>query len=132
VIGAGDLGQFGKEAREIRVRLDAIRAGRFDQRLQAGARGGACSGLTEQPIPPSDRKRPYGVLDPVSVERDLRVFEERQKLSPLAQHVEHGFTQCTLRQDCVGHLIEPGLELCNDWGGLRLPDTEPFFRPGQP
>ena len=49
MIGAGGLGKFGKELREIRVRLDAIGAGRFDQRVQAGARGGASSGLTEQP-----------------------------------------------------------------------------------
>jgi hypothetical protein len=36
------------------VRLDAIGAGGFDQRVQSGARGGASGGLTEQPIPPSD------------------------------------------------------------------------------
>ena len=32
MIGAGGRGKFGKEAREIRVRLDAIGSGGFDQR----------------------------------------------------------------------------------------------------
>jgi hypothetical protein len=41
VIGAGGLGKFGEEAREIRVRVDAIGAGGFDQRVQSGACGGA-------------------------------------------------------------------------------------------
>jgi len=109
VICAGSLGKFGEEPREIRVRLDAIGAGRFNQRVQPGARGGAGGGLTEQPIPPSDHKWPYCILNPVGIERDLRMFEERPKLTPLAQHVEQGFTQRTLRQYGVGHLIEPGL-----------------------
>jgi hypothetical protein len=86
VIGAGSLGKFGKEAREIRVRLDAIGAGRFDQRVQTGARCGARGGLTEQPIPPSDHKGSYSVLDPVGVERDFRMIEERQELGKLPEH----------------------------------------------
>ena len=48
MIRAGSLGKFGKEARKIRVRLDAIGAGRFDQRIQAGTRGRASGGLTEE------------------------------------------------------------------------------------
>jgi len=35
MIGAGGRGKFGKEAREIRVRLDAIGSGGFDQRVHA-------------------------------------------------------------------------------------------------
>jgi len=54
VIRAGGLGKFGKEAREIGVRLDAIGANRFDQRVRTGASGGASGRLTEQPIPRSD------------------------------------------------------------------------------
>jgi len=65
VLGCSDSGKFGEQMREIRVRLYAIGAGRFDQRVQAGARGGTGGGLTEQAIPPSDHKRPYGVLDPI-------------------------------------------------------------------
>ncbi len=95
--------------------------------LLACARGGASGRLTAQPIPSSDHKRPYCVLHSVSVERDLRMFEKRQKLAPSAQHVEHGFTQRALWQAGVGHLIEPDLQLTHDRGGLRLPRTERFF-----
>jgi hypothetical protein len=37
MIGADGPGKFSKKAREICVRLDAIRASRFDQRVQAGS-----------------------------------------------------------------------------------------------
>jgi len=50
VIGAGSPRKFGKEAREVGMRLDAVRLGRLDQRVQAGARGGAGSRLTEEPV----------------------------------------------------------------------------------
>jgi hypothetical protein len=50
MIGAGGFGKFSKDAREIRVGLDAIRASRFDERVQAGTCDGAGSGLVEQPI----------------------------------------------------------------------------------
>jgi hypothetical protein len=44
-----------------------------------------CEGLAEEPVAPSDHKGPYCAPDPVGVERDLRMFEERQKLAPLTQ-----------------------------------------------
>ena len=50
VIGAGSLWKFGKEARDLGMRLDAVRLRRFDQRVQAGTRGGAGGGLTEEPV----------------------------------------------------------------------------------
>lgn len=130
MIRAGGIGQLGEESREVGMRLDAIGAGRFYQRVQAGTRGGAGSRLTEQPVLPTDAKRPDGVLDPVCVQRDLWVIEERQQLVPLPQHVENGLAQCTLRQDSVGHLVEPGLELSHDRRGLGLPDAEALLGGG--
>jgi hypothetical protein len=53
------------------MRLDTIRLRRFDQRVQASARRGAGGGLTDR------------VLDSVCIERDLRMVEERQELTPL-------------------------------------------------
>ena len=41
MIGAGGGRKIGEELREVRVRLDAVRFCRFDERVQAGARGGA-------------------------------------------------------------------------------------------
>ena len=124
MIGAGGLRKLGKKPRKIRMWLDAIGASRFDQRVETRARRGTGGRLTEQPIPPSDHKGSYSVLDPVGIERDFRMLEERQKLAPLAQHVEHSFTQRTLRQDRVGHLIEPRFEFSHDRGRLRLPLAE--------
>jgi hypothetical protein len=67
VIGACGFGDFSKEARKIRVRLDAIGAGRCDQRVQASARGRTGGGLPEQPIPPSDHH--HAVILPISGEK---------------------------------------------------------------
>lgn len=109
------------------MRLDAVRLGRFNQRVQTGTRGGAGGRLTEEPVFSSDTKWSDHVLDKVGVERDLRMIDEWQELAPLAQHVEHRFTQGALRQDSVGHLVEPGLELRHDRRGLGLPNAEPFL-----
>jgi hypothetical protein len=87
------------------VRLDDIGAGRFDKRVQAGARSGASDGLTEQSIAPSNYKWPNRVLDPVGIERDVRMLEEWQKRVPLTQLIEHRFAQRTLRQNSVGHIV---------------------------
>ena len=54
MIRAGSLGKFGKEARKIRVRLDAIGAGRFDQRIQFIAEE------DKRPIARSKFERPSG------------------------------------------------------------------------
>ena len=40
MIGAGGGRKIGEELREVRVRLDAVRFCRFDEPVQAGARGG--------------------------------------------------------------------------------------------
>jgi hypothetical protein len=127
VIGAGSLRKFGKEAREVGMRLDAVCLCRFDQRVQAGTRGGADGGLTEEPVFPSDTKWSDRVLDTVGIKRNLRTIEERQELAPLAQHVEHRLAECALREHSVSHLVEPGLELRHDRRGLGLPNAESFL-----
>jgi hypothetical protein len=42
---------------------------------------------------------------------NLRMIEERQELASLPEHVMHGLTGRTMRQNDVGHLIQPGIEL---------------------
>ena len=77
MIGAGSPRKFGKEAREVGMRLDAVRLGRLDQRVQAGTRRGARGRLTEEPVLSTDTKWSDRVLDTVGIKRDLRMIEER-------------------------------------------------------
>jgi hypothetical protein len=71
------LGKLGEEMHQIGVRLDTVGLCRLDQGVQACTGVGTCDGLAEEPVALSDHKGPYCALDPVGVERDLRMFEER-------------------------------------------------------
>jgi hypothetical protein len=66
MIGASGLGKLGKEAREISVRLDAIGADGFDQRVQSHARGGADHAEISL-----DTNRAENAIRPFAVERSL-------------------------------------------------------------
>jgi hypothetical protein len=69
--------KLGEEMHQIGVRLDTVGLCRLDQGVQACTGVGTCDGLAEEPVAVSDHKGPYCALDPVGVERDLRMFEER-------------------------------------------------------
>lgn len=72
--------QTGEHGRQVRMRFEAVRLGRFDERVQCRAGARTWHGVAEQPAFSADDKRADRILAAVVVQRDVAVLQEREEL----------------------------------------------------
>src|SRR5690606_22787706 len=102
------------------IGLLPVGLGGFDQAvdLRAGRRTLGC--VAEQPVLAPDDERADGVLGAVVVDRQLPALDVAHQFAPVAGQVVHRLAQSGLPSNLRLGLVQPGLELLQQWPAALL------------
>ena len=124
MVGSGNLPE---QPAQILKYIQPIRLCRFYEAVHIRAGTGAFSGLAEQPVLPTDHKRPDRVFCTVIMCRNITVFQETAKRFLLIPCISQCLLKILVNSPWID-LIAPQIEPVNDRFDLFLPFLLSFFR----
>jgi hypothetical protein len=120
------LGDASQDVSEPGLRIDVIHLGGDDQAVKDRRALTATIGSAEQPGLAAQGHAPQRALGGVVAEPDATIVEEADEGRPSAQHVVDGLGQVAGARELVSRLVQPGLQLGDQWLAARLPNRLPL------